>query len=400
MSGSFHDLGLDPALCAYAQQAGMAAPTPVQEATIPAILDGRDVLVRAPTGTGKTAAYALPLSQKLLKSRKPRFVLVLVPTRELVLQVEKVFRACLGESKKGQKQTPVTLVPLFGGSDRAEQEHFLAQATGRRILIATPGRLLDFVSNRICDLSECGYLVLDEGDRLFSPEFQEDTETLLSYLPSMRQTLVLSATQPESLKSTLLNLLHKPVEISIEQAPQKRGPIRQAALFLDPAQKPGFIKEFFSRAPKMRSIVFVRTKAEADQLAALLKKARLAAAPLHGDIAQDKRTSTVASFESGRLFILVATDVAARGLDVPSVKQVINYDVPDQPETYLHRIGRTGRGGEKGSALTLCTIDDRKSLRQIEVGAHVKLRIINAEQALPAPSQPQTASRRSKSVRP
>ncbi|MBO1326386.1 DEAD/DEAH box helicase [Acetobacter sp. TBRC 12305] len=430
MSGGFEDTGLSPALCALATQAGMTEPTPIQQAAIPAILAGRDLLATAPTGTGKTAAYALPLIQKLLAARRPRSALVLLPTRDLVLQTAKVFRACTGAATKttsvkaGAAKGPgkggaakehagktagtdsagaaglLPIIPIFGGVDKIEQTAALdamldspATRNASHVLIATPGRLLDLVRAGICNLDDCTHLVLDEGDRLLCPEFLEETSAVLDYLPKPRQTLVFSATRPDEHKAMLAALLHKPEDIVVERTPGRRGPIRQGALFIENTHKPDFLKTFFLRAPKMRSIVFVRTKAEADQLAATLRKAKLAAAPLHADLTQDKRTSTLASFASGRLFILVATDVAARGLDIPSVSQVINYDVPDQPETYLHRIGRTGRGSQKGSALTLCAAAERARLRQVEVGVDVKLRILSESQALPAPAPDRTATK-------
>ncbi|GBR62406.1 RNA helicase [Acetobacter syzygii] len=398
MSASFKETGLSPALCAHAQQAGMVEPTPIQLAAIPAALDGRDILATAPTGTGKTAAYALPMLHRLLKARKPRTLLVMVPTRELVLQTAKVFRTCMGDTGKNKqpsntKPINLPLICLFGGADRDEQAAELIQTSGAtRILIATPGRLLDFIGTGTCDLSDCFQLVMDESDRLLTHEFEEETMTILNYLPTPRQTLAFSATMPAACKTILAGIVYKPVELSVEKPAEERPAIRQGVLFLENEQKTAFLKTFFGRSPKTRSIVFVRTKAEADVLAATLKKARLAVAPLHGDLTQDKRTSTVASFGAGRLFILVATDVAARGLDIASVTQVINYDVPELPETYLHRIGRTGRAGKKGSALTLCSGAERKLLRQVEVGAHVKLRVLSMEQALPspAPAKPRT----------
>lgn len=404
MADSFENTGLSPVLCAMAAKAGLTQPTPIQAQAIPAVLQGRDILATAPTGTGKTAAYALPLIQTLLETRKARMVLVLLPTRDLVLQTAKVFLHCMGVATgrgKPTTQPPVPVVPIIGGTDRSEQAQALVDATSdltrpcTQILIATPGRLLDLVLAGECNLDDCASLVLDEGDRLLSAEFLDETSALLDHLPKPRQTLVFSATRPDEQAGLMASLLYKPQDITVEREPLKRGPIRQGALFMEDAQKAVFLKAFFSRAPKTRSIVFVRTKAEADQLAATLRKAGFAAAPLHADLTQERRTATLASFGSGRLFILVATDVAARGLDIASVAQVINYDVPEQPETYLHRIGRTGRGGQKGSALTLCASTERKRLRQVEVGAGVKLRILSPEQAMPT-EQDATKTRRAR----
>lgn len=384
MSNSFEAMGLLPSLCAHAAQAGMATPTPIQEQAIPAVLEGKDVLAIAPTGTGKTAAYALPLLHHLMSVRRAHDVLIMVPTRELVLQVAGVFRTCLGLDPKNTRHKSGTpgIITLYGGGDREQQAASLNH-NGPRVLIATPGRLLDFVHLGELDPATCTRVVLDEGDRLFASEFFEESATLIESLPEERQTLLFSATLPKSLTPLLQKLLHKPVEIRVEKAPEKRGPIRQGVFFIEPTQRFDFLKAFFNRDRTSRTIIFTKTKADADQLANSLRRIRMAAAPLHGDLTQAQRNATVASFTAGRTPILVATDIAARGLDVPDVRTVINLEPPEQPDIYLHRIGRTGRGGKSGTALTLCSMTDRKKIRQIEVGAEVKLRILTEEQALP-----------------
>lgn len=401
MSNSFEAMGLLPSLCTWAAQAGMNEPTPIQEAAIPAALARKDILAIAPTGTGKTAAYALPMLQQLLEGTRAQDVLVVVPTRELALQTARVFRTCLGQSADNsrQKAGSVAIIALYGGADRAHQAERL-QHDGPRVLIATPGRLLDFADGGEIQLADCTRVVLDEGDRLFSPEFFEESAAIISLLPPVRQTLFFSATLPAALKQTVQQLLRRPEEIRITPAPEKRGPIRQAALFIEPAQKTGFLRQFFIRNQTNRAIVFVKTKAEADQLAATLKKARVQAAPLHADLSQTQRTATVSSFTAGKILVLVATDIAARGLDLPSVQTVINYDPPDQPEAYLHRIGRTGRGGQTGSALTLCSAAERPKLRQIELGASVRLRILSQEQAMPDAPPARQAARPARGEKP
>lgn len=384
MSNSFEAMGLLPSLCTWAAQAGMEEPTPIQQAAIPAALAGKDILAIAPTGTGKTAAYALPMLQQLLEGKRAQDVLVMVPTRELALQTARVFRTCLGlkADNSRQKSGSIAVIPLYGGADRAHQAERLLH-DGPRVLIATPGRLLDFADGGEILLASCTRVVMDEGDRLFSPEFFEESAAIVSLLPPVRQTLFFSATLPDALKQTVQQLLRRPEEIRITRSAEKRGPIRQGAVFVEPAQKTGFLRQFFMRDRTNRAIVFVKTKAEADLLAATLKKARIQAAPLHADLSQAQRNATVASYAEGKLMVLVATDIAARGLDLPAVKTVVNYDPPDQPEAYLHRIGRTGRAGQTGSALTLCAAAERKKLRQIELGASVRLRILSQDQALP-----------------
>ncbi|MFT9063944.1 MAG: DEAD/DEAH box helicase [Acetobacter persici] len=384
MSNSFEAMGLLPSLCTWAAQAGMEEPTPIQQAAIPAALAGKDILAIAPTGTGKTAAYALPMLQQLLESKRAQDVLIVVPTRELALQTARVFRTCLGlkADNSRQKAGSIAVIPLYGGADRAHQAERLLH-DGPRVLIATPGRLLDFADGGEILLASCTRVVMDEGDRLFSPEFFEESAAIVSLLPPVRQTLFFSATLPDALKQTVQQLLRRPEEIRITRSAEKRGPIRQGAVFVEPTQKTGFLRQFFMRDRTNRAIVFVKTKAEADLLAATLKKARIQAAPLHADLSQAQRNATVASYAEGKLMVLVATDIAARGLDLPAVKTVVNYDPPDQPEAYLHRIGRTGRAGQTGSALTLCAAAERKKLRQIELGASVRLRILSQDQALP-----------------
>ncbi|MCI1436880.1 MAG: DEAD/DEAH box helicase [Acetobacter indonesiensis] len=388
MSNSFEAMGLLPSLCTHAAKAGLTTPTPIQQQAIPASLADKDVLAVAPTGTGKTAAYVLPLLQHLMSTRRAHDALVLVPTRELALQTAGVFRTCLGQDPKSNRQKAGTpgIITLYGGVDRENQIANLAH-DGPRVLIATPGRLLDLVHTGEIDLFTCTRVVLDEGDRLFAPEFFEESATVVEGLPPVRQTSLFSATLPKTLTPILQKLLRKPVEIHIEKPTEKRGLIRQGAFFLEPAQRLPFLKLFFNRDRKSRTIIFVKTKADADQLAATLKKLRVGAAPLHGDLTQTQRTATVASFAEGRMPVLVATDIAARGLDVPDVRTVINFDPPDQAETYLHRIGRTGRNGKTGTALTFCSMSDRQKLRQIEVGAAVKIRILSEEQALPPADQ-------------
>ncbi|MFT8664346.1 MAG: DEAD/DEAH box helicase [Acetobacter orientalis] len=393
MSNSFEAMGLLPSLCAHAAQAGMDTPTPIQQRAIPAVLEGKDVLAIAPTGTGKTAAYALPMLNHLLSMRRHYDVLVMVPTRELVLQTAGVFRTCLGLDPKNTRQKSGTpgIITLYGGGDRALQAESLNH-NGPRVLIATPGRLLDFVHMGELDPATLTRVVLDEADRLFAPEFFEESATLVESLPEQRQTLLFSATFPKHLTPLVQKLLHKPVEIHVEKTTEKRGPIRQGVFFIDPALRGAFLKTFFNRDRKSRTIVFTNTKAEADQIASTLRKYRMGAAPLHGDLTQAQRNATVASFSSGRTPILVATDIAARGLDVPDVRTVINMEPPDQAETYLHRIGRTGRAGKTGTALTLCSMTERKKIRHIEVGANVKLRVLTEEQALPRPEAETEAS--------
>ena len=414
MPPSFEDLGIQEELCQQARRRGFYHPTPVQHASIPLILAGHDMIVTAPTGTGKTAAYALPLIQKLQHTSGR--LLVLQPTRDLVLQTAKVFENLTKITKEKttkttEKNTPkktkktshtLPIISLLGGLDKAEQAQQLTQQlTGQltqpnstsTVLIATPGRLLDLLADHVSCLDACHFVVLDESDRLLSHEFLKETMTIVDYLPKPRQTLLFSATRPHDQPPLFKRMLHKAKEITLTNSPPsapyppssllqtQQGSIRHAAIFMEDNAKLPFLKNFFTRAPRLRSLVFVRTKAEADQIAHALHKEGIAAAPLHADLPQQKRTKTLACFASGRIYVLVATDVAARGIDIDAIAQVIQHNVPEQPDIYLHRVGRTGRATQRGSALILCAPNERLFLRDIEKQTKIKMRILPVNHA-------------------
>ena len=402
----FEDLGIQEELCQQARRRGFYHPTPVQHASIPLILAGHDMIVTAPTGTGKTAAYALPLIQKLQHTSGR--LLVLQPTRDLVLQTAKVFENLIPvtNQKTTEKNTSIkaqkvahklSILSLLGGLDKAEQAQQLTMQLTRQltqpnststVLIATPGRLLDLLVDHVSCLDACHFVVLDESDRLLSHEFLKETMTIVDYLPKPRQTLLFSATRPHDQAPLFKRLLHKAKEITLTASPPsahhlppsytqtQQGTIRHAAIFMENNAKLPFLKNFFTRAPRLRSLVFVRTKSEADQIAHDLYKEGIAAAALHADLPQQKRTKTLACFASGRIYVLVATDVAARGIDIDAIAQVIQYNVPEQPDIYLHRVGRTGRATQRGSALILCAPNERLFLRDIEKQTKIKMRVL------------------------
>lgn len=411
MTTCFEDLGIQEELCQQARRRGFYHPTPVQHASIPLILAGHDMIVTAPTGTGKTAAYALPLIQKLQHTSGG--LLVLQPTRDLVLQTAKVFENLIPvtNQKTTEKNTSIkaqkvahklSILSLLGGLDKAEQAQQLTMQLTRQltqpnststVLIATPGRLLDLLVEHVSCLDACHFVVLDESDRLLSHEFLKETMTIVDYLPKPRQTLLFSATRPHDQAPLFKRLLHKAKEITLTASPPsahhlpsshiqtqhiqtQQSTIRHAAIFMENNAKLPFLKNFFTRAPRLRSLVFVRTKSEADQIAHDLYKEGIAAVALHADLPQQKRTKTLACFASGRIYVLVATDVAARGIDIDAIAQVIQYNVPEQPDIYLHRVGRTGRATQRGSALILCAPNERLFLRDIEKQTKIKMRVL------------------------
>lgn len=358
----FSELALAaPILTAIAQQ-GYQSPTPIQQQTIPLILQGKDVLGGAQTGTGKTAAFTLPILQ-LLHDRplrlQPRQVrcLILTPTRELAQQVADnvAAYAC---------NLPLRTAVFYGGVSINPQ---LEQCQlGLDILIATPGRLLDHLHQQSLSLYQLEMLVLDEADRMLDMGFIHDIRRIMAKLPPKRQTLFFSATFSKDIKALADSLLHEPVLVEVATANSAAPKIEQIAYRVDSQRKREFISELIGKRNWQQVLVFVRTKFGADRLCKQLQQDGLEAEPIHGDKSQGHRTKVLQDFKSGQLRILVATDIAARGLDIEDLPIVINYDLPHQAEDYVHRIGRTGRAGNTGLAVTLVTPDDLPMLHSIE----------------------------------
>ncbi|MDM7921510.1 MAG: DEAD/DEAH box helicase [Pyrinomonadaceae bacterium] len=354
---TFTELGLQPFLTAKCEQLGYNQPTPIQNEAIPIVLDGQDVIACAETGTGKTAAFLLPILQRL-KARKTKgtSVLVLAPTRELALQIE---AACRNFAPKG-----ITSAAIIGGSGYGKQTEALER--GVTILIATPGRLMDFMEQGMVNFNSISTLVLDEADRMLDMGFLPAIKRIVKALPKERQTLFFSATMSPEMEAIALDIVRDPEFIEVSRRGKAARTIEQFAYPVAQQHKMPLLLDLLKTEPFERVLVFTRTKRGADRLANVLEKWDHKSNRIHGDRSQSQREAALRAFKNGRTNILVATDVAARGIDIDSVSHVINYDIPEAPEDYVHRIGRTGRAGNSGRAITLFTAVEEPSIRAIE----------------------------------
>jgi ATP-dependent RNA helicase RhlE len=358
----FEMLDLDPRLIAVLQTLGYTEPTPIQREAIPHALEARDLLACAQTGTGKTAAFALPILDELLRVEhdgrpRPIRALVLAPTRELAAQIAESFRSY---TPGGRIRCEV----VFGGVGKAPQVTALRR--GPDVLVATPGRLLDLMGEGEVDLSHVEMFVLDEADRMLDMGFIPDVRRITNALPRARQTLLFSATQPREIRELARSLLHEPVEVAVAPISSTVEPLLQAVYFVEGPSKLGVLLTLLASDQIARALVFTRTKRRADRLARSLSREGVEAAAIHGDKSQNTRVRTLEGFKRGRTRVLVATDVAARGIHVEDIDTVINFDIPNEPETYVHRVGRTGRAGASGTAFSLCAADERGQLASIE----------------------------------
>ncbi|PWC53394.1 DEAD/DEAH box helicase [Azospirillum sp. TSO22-1] len=359
----FKDLGLIEPLLRAVEAEGYTTATPIQAQAIPALLQGRDVLGLAQTGTGKTAAFALPILQRLFENRrrlsaKTMRALVLTPTRELALQIRDGFTTYGGH-------LPIRCTVVHGGVGQMPQVHALARGTD--VLVATPGRLLDLMAQKHAVLSSVEVFVLDEADRMLDMGFIQDVRTIAAALPKPRQTLLFSATMPDAVAKLAASVL-APDPLRIEVTPQATTVERidQRVLFVERADKRRLLAELLGDTSIARTIVFARTKHGADRIAEHLKKAGVSADSIHGDKSQTARQKALDGFRAGEVRALVATDIAARGIDVDGVTHVINFDLPNEPESYVHRIGRTARAGSAGMALSFCDAEEVAYLKAIE----------------------------------
>ncbi len=357
----FTDLGLRAELLRAIADQGYDTPTPIQAQAIPVVLAGRDLMAAAQTGTGKTAGFTLPILQ-LLGSRpavargKPR-VLILTPTRELAAQVEESVRTY-------GKHLPFKSVAIFGGVSMVPQ--LKALKSGVDILVATPGRLLDHLGQRNADLSGVEIFVLDEADRMLDMGFMPDIRKVINLIPKQKQCLLFSATFPEEIRALAKGLLRDPQTVEVARPNATADLVTQAVYHVDKSRKRDLLVKLIEDHSWHQVLVFTRTKHGANALSEKLDKAGISSAAIHGNKSQGARTRALADFKSLKLNVLVATDIAARGLDIDQLPHVVNYELPNVPEDYVHRIGRTGRAGSSGEAISLVCVDEHVLLRDIE----------------------------------
>ncbi|HWS51045.1 MAG TPA: DEAD/DEAH box helicase [Microbacterium sp.] len=354
----FEELGITGAVLKATRELGYETPSPIQAATIPTLLAGRDVVGMAQTGTGKTAAFALPVLERLDVSQKIPQALVLAPTRELALQVCEAFESYASKMKG------VHVLPVYGGQGYGVQLSALRR--GVHVIVGTPGRIMDHLAKGTLDLSELKYLVLDEADEMLKMGFAEDVEQILAQTPKEKQVALFSATMPPQIRRLAQQYLRDPEEISIKSKTATGTNITQRYLVVSYAQKVDALTRILEVENFEGMIVFVRTKNETETLAEKLRARGYSAAAINGDVAQVQRERTVNQLKDGKLDILVATDVAARGLDVERISHVVNFDIPTDTESYVHRIGRTGRAGRTGDAISFITPRERYLLKHIE----------------------------------
>ena len=375
----FAGMGLGSDAVQAIEDLGYGEPTPIQRQTIPLLLQGRDVIAQAPTGTGKTAAYGLPIVERLEVSALYPQALVLVPTRELAIQVAEALHAL------GKHRELVTL-PIYGGAPYERQ--FRALRMGVQAVVGTPGRLLDHLRRETLDLSRVRTVVLDEADEMLDMGFIEDIETILQALPTERQSALFSATIPPRVARLAEAYLHDPVHVSVAAKEAVAPKVRQVYYEVSWPEKAEALARILDYEQPESAIVFVRTRRDADEVSERLSGQGYLAQAIHGEINQSQRERVLERFRAGRTQLLVATDVAARGLDIPDVSHVINYDLPMDADSYVHRIGRTGRAGRTGEALTLVTPRERRTLQMIERLVHRRL------QRLRLPTESDVAARR------
>jgi ATP-dependent RNA helicase DeaD len=382
MGKTFAELGLSESTLRALQDVGYESPSPIQEEAIPSLLAGRDVIGQAQTGTGKTAAFGLPIMEYIDPSEQTVQALVLTPTRELCIQVTQALRAY---GARGG----IDVVAVFGGAPiRTQQAQLRA---GGHVVVGTVGRVLDLISRHSLMLSDCRFVVLDEADEMLDLGFLEDVEKILSLTPSGRQTALFSATMPPPIRKLADRYMYEPEIIKVEAATLTIDTVAQFQLPVETRHKPEMLVEVLSAekggaGASFQTIVFVRTKIRADQLFRTLKDRGMNVRALHGDMSQGSRDGVMLAFKGGRVPILVATDVAARGLDISTVTHVINYDVPTSPDTYVHRIGRTGRVGRSGRAITF--VEDRQKRELEAIERHIGTTIAKWEKGAEAQPTP------------
>jgi ATP-dependent RNA helicase DeaD len=362
---TFADLQIHPSVLRAVADVGYESPSAIQAATIPAMMAGSDVVGLAQTGTGKTAAFAIPILSKIDPTSKATQALVLAPTRELALQVSEAF------GRYGAHLPEINVLPIYGGSSYGVQLAGLKR--GAHVVVGTPGRIIDHLERGTLDVSRLDYLVLDEADEMLQMGFAEDVERILADTPEYKQVALFSATMPAAIRKITAKYLHDPVEVTVKAKTATAENISQRYIEVAGPRKMDALTRVLEVEQGDAMIVFVRTKQATEEVAERLKARGFSAAAINGDIPQAQRERTIAALKDGGINILVATDVAARGLDVDRISHVLNYDIPNDTESYVHRIGRTGRAGRSGSALLFVTPRERHLLKAIEKATRSKL---------------------------
>lgn len=372
---NFADLGLGPALLSAIERAKYESPYPIQVEAIPTVLQGKDLLGLAPTGSGKTAAYVLPILQQLLQKEAPRDrsvpVLVLVPTRELAVQVAEV-----AENFGRFLPRRIKSLAIFGGVSINPQ---MMKLGGTEILIATPGRLIDLMGRNSVSISRIQTLVIDEADKMLQMGFKEEMDHLFEYIPRKKQTLLFSATMEGEVEELIKKLLQNPVRVQVAADDFTPDSITQSAYRVSPEAKGPFLRQVIQSGDWKQILVFASSIRTADNIVGKLLKNGIDAVAFHGDKSQGARTEALARFKSGKTRVLVATDLAARGIDIQALPLVINYELPRSPKDYIHRIGRTGRAGMQGQAISLITPEEQHHFKVIQKKMGKWVTLVNAE---------------------
>lgn len=371
---TFSELKLIDPLLEALKEYNYSQPTPIQQKAIPHILEGKDIFGCAQTGTGKTAAFALPILQQIARFRKPANrrdikALVLAPTRELALQISENFTAY-------GRNLELKHTVIFGGVSQKLQTNILR--SGVDVLIATPGRLLDLVSQGYVKLNTVEYFVLDEADRMLDMGFINDIKKIIAKLPSKRQTLFFSATVSEPIKKLSDTLLVNPVSVNVSPVSSTTPLVKQSVYYVEKRDKKSLLQYVLKNESIQHALVFTRTKRGADKVTKELNRSGIRAEAIHGNKSQNAREKALKGFKSRTIRVLVATDIASRGIDVDKLTHVINFEIPEQAETYVHRIGRTGRAGYSGTALSFCASDEKTYLRDINKLIKTNIKVVSA----------------------
>jgi len=370
---SFSQLAISTPILRALNDLGYSNPTPIQSKAIPIVSQRKDLLACAQTGTGKTAGFAIPVLQLMEEDKKEQKpvrgiqVLVLTPTRELAIQVEESFRDY-------GKYLPFKSMAIFGGVSQVPQVQQLQR--GVDVLIATPGRLLDLISQRLLSIDSIRYFVLDEADRMLDMGFVHDVKKILQFIPAKRQSLFFSATMPDEIKQLAARILVNPETVAVTPVSSTTDLVKQELIYMDKEEKRDGLVRIIRDLSISTVLVFTRTKYGADKLSKYLQKSGISSAAIHGDKTQGARQRALSDFKEGKIVALVATDIAARGIDIDELAFVVNFELPNVPETYVHRIGRTGRAGNSGRAFSFCDREERQYLRDIEklIGKKIPLR--------------------------